>query len=142
MTAFEIVLICFFAWGALMLCAIFTFHIFKTKMNNKKFLVQNHRELWTYYCDNLEDLNELFNNKAKVRPLTEKEHMFAVMLTNHAECAYKMLRYDLVLTDKKAGLRDFASVYRKPLMNEYWKDAKQYRDPDFVKQIEKLLNTK
>ncbi len=142
MTTFETVIICFLAWGALVLCGAFTFHILKTKMDNKKFLVQNHRELWTYYCDHLEELQDLFDDKAKVRALTKKEHMFAVMLTNHAESAYKMLKYDLVLNDRKAAMRDFANVYRKPLMNEYWQSARQYRDADFVKQIDKLLGKK
>ena len=142
MTTFEIIIVCFLAWGALMLCSIFTFNIFKTKMDNKKYLVQNHRELWTYYCEHVDELKVLFDNKAKVRALSEKEHMFAVMLTNHAECAYKMLKNDLVFTDKKAALRDFADVYRKPLMHEYWQNARQYRDADFVKQIDKLLGEK
>ncbi len=89
MGAMEIILIVFFAWIVLNLTAVFAFWILKTRVNLQGELVKGHREIWMYYHDNYDALKDIFDNDKK-EPLTEKQHMFLVMLFNHMELAYNM----------------------------------------------------
>lgn len=143
MSTFEIILVCFIAWLGLTITGIFAFYICKTKMQNREFLVQNHRELWTFYYNNMDELEELFNPNAKVRDLTEKERTFATMLTTHVECAFSLRKFDLVITENKEAVNlDIASTYSLPLMRKYWESAKKYRSKSFAKEIDKLIKEK
>ena len=112
-------------------------------MQNREFLVQNHRELWTFYYNNMDELEELFNANAKVRDLTEKERTFATMLTTHVECAFSLRKFDLVITKNKEAVNlDIASTYSLPLMRKYWESAQKYRSKSFAQEIDKLIKEK
>ena len=112
-------------------------------MQNREFLVQNHRELWTFYYNNMDELEELFNPNAKVRDLTEKERTIATMLTTHVECAFSLRKFDLVITENKEAVNlDIASTYSLPLMRKYWESAKKYRSKSFASYVNKLINKK
>lgn len=140
MSVFEIILISFIIWFALVFAAFFAFLILKTKINNKVLLVKSHREIWCYFAEHEEELKELFNPNAKERALTGMERHFATMLTAHAELSYSMLKTDTVyIESKKPYMADIANVYNKPLMRKYWEETKACRQPSFVKKVEEYL---
>ena len=99
----------------------------------------SHRAVWSFYVDNIEKLKRVFvkNIDLEKEPITDIEKRFSNMLFIHMETAFEISRKVFQYTSKESK-KDYANFFsRSPLMANLWENSKQFRNPKFLKIVQK-----
>lgn len=110
------------------------------KVGNSFLLTQYHRELWTYYLDNLDNLNRILSRDCNLddESITKHERMFATLLFLHLSTALKAQDANAIYPVE--GMEaDFQDILKNPIPRAVWSRIEPFQDRITVKFIRKCL---
>lgn len=136
MSTFEIILTVVLIWAALFASGVFAFYVSKTRGKYKVEIVKSHREIWTFYYNNIDSLNKIFTDSNE--PPTEKECEFLKLLFIHMEMSMDLIHLGLI-KDVGDYKQDYKEILEFPKVRAYYLKTKQFRSKPLVKILDKLL---
>lgn len=109
------------------------------EIENLLTLAEHHRELWEKASDRSE-LARIFQASADVtsNPLTPTEEEFLNLMTVHFLTGWRIAKNGGITTlrEMKADVR---GVFSLPLPCAFWERTKKFRNPQFVRFIERAM---
>lgn len=104
-------------------------------------IAASHRELWLSSMNDpeLSRVTEA-NVDISAKPPSFKEKMFVVLLVSHLNSVYEANQSGL-LCIPSTSYSDFAGFFSLPIPALIWNEIKQFQNPDFVKFVEKGINS-
>jgi hypothetical protein len=108
-------------------------------VSNLLAIEERHRALWSE-AQKRQDLKRIFSDRADVlaEPVSTEEDLFLRRVILHFETGWRL---EKVLNRGELNLlaKDTAEFFRLPLPRAVWEKKKQFRNPRFVRFVERAL---
>jgi hypothetical protein len=102
-------------------------------------IAQQHRELWSS-ASNRKDLERVFLIDANLtRPISIAEAEFLRLVISHFQTVWLIAKSGGLLTLDELAL-DAEDFFSLPLPREVWEQTKKFRNPKFVRFVERALS--
>ena len=100
---------------------------------------ERHRALWSE-AQQRQDLQRIFSCKADVlaKPLSTEEDVFLKRIILHFETGWRLAKI-MNWGEMKLLARDAGSFFSLPLPCAAWEKAKEFRNPQFVRFVERAM---
>ena len=101
-------------------------------------IAEQHRVLWSEAC-NRKDLQRVFLADVDLaRPMSIAEAEFLRMVISHFQTIWLIARSGGLLTLHELAL-DAGDFFRLPLPRQVWEETKKFRNPKFVRFVERAM---
>ena len=109
------------------------------RINDMLKLKEEHRELWSE-LHRRSDLARITTTKVDLigTPVTPVEEMFLNIAIVHFHTGWQMNKMGVVIA-RKGAEADIKWFFNLPIAHAVWEASKNYREPEFVKFVEKCL---
>jgi len=110
-------------------------------VSNLLAIQERHRVFWAE-AQQRPDLKRIFSNEVDTTaaPLTAEEEVFLRRTVMHFETGWRLEKI-LNRGELKLLGRDVAEFFRLPLPRAVWEKAKEFRNPKFVRFVERALKS-